>query len=81
MPQHYFVDFENDIVRLPQIGAIKAVLHRKFEGELKTFEVQKNLALLQNLCKLSQLGMLINLITKKMVHKGKNYCLKLRNII
>ena len=38
----------------------------------------KNLALLQNQCKPSQLGNLINLITDKMAHKGKNCSLKLR---
>ncbi len=34
----------------------------------------KNLALLQNQCKHSQLG---NLITDKMAHNGKNYSIKL----
>jgi hypothetical protein len=38
----------------------------------------KNLALLQNQCKPLQLGKLINLITWKMVHEGKNYSIKLR---
>jgi len=40
----------------------------------------KNLALLQNKCKPSQLqlGKLIILITGKKVHKGKNYIIKLR---
>ena len=37
----------------------------------------KNLALLQNQCKHSQLGNLINFITDKIVHKGKNCSLKL----
>ena len=32
----------------------------------------KNLALLQNQCKHSQLGKLINLIKGKIIHKGKN---------
>jgi len=35
----------------------------------------KNLALLQNQCKHSQLG---NLITDKMAHNGKNFSIKLR---
>ena len=38
----------------------------------------KNLALLQNQWKTSQLGNLINLIKGKIIHKGKNYSLKLR---
>ena len=38
----------------------------------------KNLALLQNQCKHSQLGKLIIFITEKMVHKDKNYSIKLR---
>ena len=43
----------------------------------------KNPALLQNKCKRSQLGKLINLITGKMVHKGKNYRIytKVRTIV
>jgi hypothetical protein len=41
----------------------------------------KNLALLQNKCKPSQLGKLIVLTTGKIRHKGKNYSSKLRNII
>ncbi len=38
----------------------------------------KNLVLLQNKCKPSQLGQLTILITWKMPYKGKNYSLKLR---
>ena len=38
----------------------------------------KNLALLQNQWKISQLGKLINIIKGKMIHKGKNYSVKLR---
>ncbi len=38
----------------------------------------KNLALLQNQCKPSQLRKLINLIAGKKVHKGKNHSIKLR---
>lgn len=41
IPQHYKVDFENSIVRLPKIGGIKAILHRKFEGNLKTATISK----------------------------------------
>ena len=33
------VDFDNNKVKLPKIGWIKAVLHRKFEGVLKTATV------------------------------------------
>jgi len=41
VPQHYFVNFEKSVVKLPKIGEIKAVLHRKFEEELKTATVSK----------------------------------------
>ena len=37
----------------------------------------KNLTLLQNQYKHSQLGKLVNLITRKMVHKDKNLNIKL----
>jgi putative transposase len=42
VPQHYFVNFENNTVKLPKIGEIKAVLHRTFEGELKTATVSRS---------------------------------------
>ena len=42
VPQHYSVDFENNTVKLPKIGAVKAVLHRTFEGDLKTATVSKS---------------------------------------
>ncbi len=38
----------------------------------------KNLALLQNQLKLSQLGKLIIFIREKIIYKGKNYSLKLQ---
>ena len=42
VPQHYTVNFENSTIKLPKIGEIKAVLHRVFEGELKTATVSKS---------------------------------------
>mgnify|MGYP001023296886 CR=1 FL=1 len=42
VPQHYTVNFENSTVKLPKIGEIKAVLHRRFEGELKTATVSRS---------------------------------------
>jgi len=33
--QHYNMDFENNTIKLPKIGIIKAVIHKIFEGELK----------------------------------------------
>ncbi|AKB17489.1 MULTISPECIES: zinc ribbon domain-containing protein [unclassified Methanosarcina] len=39
MSQHYSVIFENNTVKLSKIEPIKTVLHRKFEGELKTATV------------------------------------------
>ncbi|AKB20494.1 Mobile element protein [Methanosarcina sp. WH1] len=41
VPQHYTVNFENNTIKLPKIEPIKAVLHRKFEGELKTATVSR----------------------------------------
>jgi putative transposase len=42
IPQHYFVNFENNTVKLPKIGEIKAVLHRTFDGELRTATVSRS---------------------------------------
>ena len=42
MPQHYTVDFERSLIKLPKIGEVKAVLHRKFEGTLKTATISKS---------------------------------------
>jgi putative transposase len=42
LPQHYTVDFEENTIKLPKIGYIKAVLHRQFEGEMKTATVSKS---------------------------------------
>jgi putative transposase len=41
VPQHYNVDFEKNTIKLPKIEPIKAVFHRKFEGELKTATVSR----------------------------------------
>ncbi len=41
IPQHYIVDFEKNIIKLPKMGEIKAVLHRTFEGKTKTATVSK----------------------------------------
>ena len=42
VPQHYMVDFENNTIKLPKIGFVKAKLHRRFEGVLKTATVSIN---------------------------------------
>lgn len=39
-PQHTDVDFEQGCVKLPKIGWVKAVLHRPFEGKIKTSTVK-----------------------------------------
>lgn len=39
--QSYFVNFELGYVKLPKIGKVKAVLHRKFDGTLKTATVSR----------------------------------------
>lgn len=41
IPKHYNVDFENDAIEFTKTGEIKAVLHKTFEGELKTTTVSK----------------------------------------
>jgi putative transposase len=41
IPQHYVVDFEKNIIKLPKIGKVKAVLHRHFEGTLKIATLSK----------------------------------------
>lgn len=40
-PQGVKVDFENSKVYLPKIGTMSCILHRKFEGEIKTCTVSK----------------------------------------
>jgi putative transposase len=42
VPQHYTVDFENRTIKLPKIGKVEVVFHRKFEGTLKTATVSKS---------------------------------------
>ena len=42
VPQHYTVDFEKGIVKLPKIGEIKSIFHRKFEGSLRTATVSRS---------------------------------------
>jgi putative transposase len=41
IPQSYSVDFDNNIIKLPKLGNVKAVLHRRFEGNLKTATVSR----------------------------------------
>ncbi|ABE52550.1 IS200/IS605 family element RNA-guided endonuclease TnpB [Methanococcoides burtonii] len=42
IPQHYSVDFETNTIKLPKLKQpIKAKLHRKFEGTLKTATVSR----------------------------------------
>ena len=40
-PQHVFVLFKENKIQIPKIGKILAVLHRKFEGKIKTCTVSK----------------------------------------
>lgn len=42
VPQHYRIDFDNNIIKLPKIGWIKTKLHRQFEGILKTATITMN---------------------------------------
>ena len=43
LPQGVSVDFKNSKVKLPKIGEIFCVLHRKFSGKIKTCTVSKTL--------------------------------------
>jgi putative transposase len=42
LPQHYTVDFDTNVIKLPKIGDIKVVLHRKFEGAMKTATISRS---------------------------------------
>ena len=42
MPQHYTVDFDSKYIKLPKIGEVKAVLHRRFEGKMKTATISRS---------------------------------------
>ena len=44
VPQRAKVSFEDGIIQLPNIGKVKAVLHRTFEGKVKTVTVSKTAA-------------------------------------
>jgi putative transposase len=41
-PQHFSVDFENNTIYIPKVKNIKAKLHRKFEGLIKTITISKH---------------------------------------
>jgi putative transposase len=41
IPQHYTVDFEKQLIKLPKIGNVKIVISRTFEGNPKTATVSK----------------------------------------
>jgi len=42
MPQHYTVDFERNVIKLPKMGEVKAVLHRRFKGTMKTATISRS---------------------------------------
>ena len=44
VPQHYTVNFDENTIKLPKIGLVKAKLHQTFEGKLKTATVSMNSA-------------------------------------
>ena len=41
-PQHVKVDFENSRITLPKIPSIRAFLHRKFDGLIKTVTIKRS---------------------------------------
>jgi putative transposase len=42
IPQHYTVDFDRNVIKLPKMGEVEAVLHRRFEGEMKTATISRS---------------------------------------
>ena len=42
MPQHYMVDFDRNIIKLPKMGEVEAVLHRRFDGTMKTATISRS---------------------------------------
>ena len=42
IPQNVKIDFENNSIQLPKCKNVKTVLHRNFEGKIKTCVVSKN---------------------------------------
>jgi putative transposase len=42
LPQHYTVEFEENTIKLPKIGDVEAVLHRRFGGTPKTATISKS---------------------------------------
>ena len=40
-PQHCGVDFEKGLLNIPKVKNIKAIFHRKFEGDIKTVTISK----------------------------------------
>ncbi len=42
MPQHYTVNFDRNFIKLPKMGEVKAVLHRRFEGTMKTATISRS---------------------------------------
>lgn len=42
IPQNVKIDFENNSIQIPKCKNVKAILHRKLEGKIKTCVVSKN---------------------------------------
>lgn len=42
VPQHYTVDFENSFVKLPKIGKVETIFHRRYEGTLRTATISRS---------------------------------------
>lgn len=42
IPQNVRIDFDNNLITIPKCKSIKAVLHRKFEGKIKTCVISRN---------------------------------------
>lgn len=40
-PQKVKIDFENNLIQIPKIKKVKAAIHRKFEGDIRTCTVSK----------------------------------------
>lgn len=43
-PQKVKIDFDNNLIQIPMIKKVKAAIHRKFEGEIRTCTISKTSA-------------------------------------
>ena len=87
IPQNYKVDFEKGIIKLPKISEVKAIIHRRFEGILKTatlsmsptgkyyisilIDKEKELPVRQKFSKLTTIGIDVGLTDFAVISTGE----------